>query len=52
MGVIMLSFSDLFMVVLGVILLVLVCLVGYLYFKEKEFYYKMRCLEKILDEFY
>ncbi|GAA7064963.1 hypothetical protein ID0186_04040 [Helicobacter pylori] len=42
----MLSSNDLFMVVLGAILLVLVCLVGYLYLKEKEFYHKMRRLEK------
>ena len=48
----MLSSSDLFMVVLGAILLVLVCLVGYLYLKEKEFYHKMRRLEKTLDESY
>lgn len=33
----MLSSNDLFMVVLGAILLVLVCLVGYLYLKEKSF---------------
>ncbi len=48
----MLSSNDLFMVVLGAILLVLVCLVGYLYLKEKEFYHKMRRLEKTLDESY
>ncbi|WP_104748193.1 helix-turn-helix domain-containing protein [Helicobacter cetorum] len=48
----MLSSNDLFMIVLGAILLVLVCLVGYLYFKEKEFYHKMRRLEKTLDESY
>lgn len=47
MGAIMLSSNDLFMVVLGAILLVLVCLVGYLYLKEKEFYHKMRRLEKL-----
>ncbi|AFI03488.1 DUF6115 domain-containing protein [Helicobacter cetorum] len=48
----MLATNDLVMIVLGAILLVLVCLVGYLYFKEKEFYHKMRRLEKTLDESY